>query len=286
MELNNLLEKIKNQEQQHPKRFLALELTEEILQTAVWEVKNAKTHLVSTGSIESRSQKDKLESLLEKIDISLSHATEGLEKEPNEVIFGLPNQWVQKDSIKSDKKTLIKKICQELALKPLGFVVLTESLIRYLKIKEGTPLNAILAHITDTEITVSHVRQGRILSAHIVGRGTDICQDLEEGISCFKTTQAFPSRIIVFNGNQDMEEIIQNLTSYDWQNKFNFLHLPQVESLPRDTGISAVAVAGGSEVAKAIGFEIDFDQEEVTQEKASTPPQASKQLDRKLDRKP
>lgn len=258
MEIDNLLKKIRNQEEE-PNRFLALEITDEIVQTAVWQVKNEKTELVSIGTAEywNGSEKNKL---IDAVDKSLTKATEGMVKEPGEIVFGIPHNWVKNEGIIADKKELIKTISKELELKPLGFVVLTESLIRYLKIREGTPATAILIHLTDSEITVSLVTLGRIMATHTVGRSDDIARDVEEGISRFKVDDNLPSRIIIFNGTQDMEEIVQNLTSYDWQSKFKFLHLPKIEALPKDAGISAVAVAGGSEVAKSIGFEINFDE--------------------------
>ena len=54
----------------------------------------------------------------------------------------------------------------------------------------------------------------------------------------------------------NLEEIVQKIVSHDWEGKFNFLHVPSVSSLARDVAIRSVAVAGGAEVAKAIGFSI------------------------------
>lgn len=260
MELNNLLDKIKNQEET-PKNFLALQLTDDFVQTAVWHVKNARTEIVSLGTPENWNESD-IDSLTQAVDKSLAKANESLQDEPNELVFGLPAHWVKDDDITPEKKIYIKKLSKDLELKPLGFVVMTESLIRYLKIREGTPTSAIMVQVEDTEVTVSLVKLGQVMGSHTVGRSEDIAHDVEEGVSRLKTTENLPSRIIVFNGTQDMEEIVQNLNSYDWQNKFNFLHLPKIEALPKDAGISAVAIAGGSEVAKSIGFDINFDENE------------------------
>lgn len=273
MELNNLLDKIKNQEEE-PRKFLALGITDDFVQTAVWQVKNSRTEVVSLGTAERWNDSDS-ESLTHAVDKSLTKAVESLQEDPNELVFGLPPHWVKDDEIVPEKKVLIKKLSKDLELKPLGFVVLTESLIRYLKIREGTPTSAILVQVEDTEITVTLVKLGQIIGTHSVGRSQDVAHDVEEGISRLKTTENLPSRIIVFNGTQDMEEIVQNLTSYDWQSKFKFLHLPQIEALPKDAGISAIAIAGGSEVAKSIGFDINFDEEENTTQTSPNQPSST-----------
>ncbi len=276
MELNNLLRKIKHQEEE-PKKFLSLELTDEIAQVAVWHVRDSRTEVVKIGTLENWNGEDS-EKLISSIDTSLSKAVEGLDPEPSEVILGLPFHWVSEQEIVENKKKLIKKICQDLELKPLGFVVITESLVKYLKLKEGTPTTSIIVHVEDSDVTVSLVKLGRIEATHAVGRSEDIARDVEEGISRFNAKDNLPSRIIVFNGTEDLEEIVQNLNSYDWQTKFNFLHVPKIESLPKDSAISAIAVAGGGEVAKSIGFEINFDEKPENPPSTSTPPKEPREL--------
>ena len=76
------------------------------------------------------------------------------------------------------------------------------------------------------------------------------------GIARFKIMENLPSRIILFNSMHNLDDIIQNLLSVNWQTQFNFLHLPKIEALAKDVTIRALSVAGGSEVAKSLGFAV------------------------------
>ncbi len=254
MKINNLLAKFRHQPPTSPPQlFLALKLTEDTLQLAIWRVRFHQTEVVKTGSIEFWDGSP--ESLIKTVDTSLSALTANLSSEPRKIIFGLPPSWLQHDTITPPKKALLKKLCQALDFKPLGFVLLNESLIHYLKIKEGVPPTGILVQLSDTDLTVMLVKLGRITRTLTTSRTDDLAKDLAQALTKLNPPSPLPSRIIVFNGHQDMTEVVQNLTSYDWQAQFSFLHLPQIEALPANIGISAVAIAGGAEVAKSLGLD-------------------------------
>lgn len=254
MAISNILDKIKKDPETPPK-FLALELTDEAVQAAVWHVAGGRTEVTTVGIPVEWDGKDEKE-LINAVDGTISNAIEGLEEEPDQVIFGVTSSWANKTGITDAKLSLIKKICKELEFKPLGFVVIGDSIIRYLKMQEGTPTSSILIQVSHDEIMVSLIRLGVVEGVQTVGRSEDIALDVEEAISRFPGDDNLPSRIILYNSMHNMEDIVQNLVSYDWKSKFNFLHIPRVESLPKDVAIRAIAVAGGSEVAKSIGFDI------------------------------
>lgn len=257
MELTNILGRIKS-EHVPPKPFLALELTMDVVTAAVWHVEDGVTQIITLGPpvewVEDSSKSG--DNLVQAVDSTISTAIDGLLVEPNQVVFGLPESWITPRAIDEKKLKLIKLISRELELKPLGFVAVTDSLLRYLKMQEGTPSTSLLIQVAHDDITVRHVVHGKVLGSKTVGRSDDIALDVEEGISQLNIVGNLPSRIIVFDGKTDLEEVVQNLVSYDWQSKFQFLHLPKVESLSSDIIIRSIAVAGGAEVAKSIGFEI------------------------------
>lgn len=257
MEIGNLIGKIRGGEKDKPKPFLAVELTDEIVQAAVWHVEEGKTEIIAIGTpVEWDGDKAEAGELVTAADATISNATEGLAEEIGEVIFGLAGSWAGEGGILPEKLKLLKKLSQELELKPLGFVVINDSLLRYLKMQEGTPTTSILVQVATDTVTVSLVRLGKLEGSEIMGRSDDISADVEEGLSRFQAGGELPSRILVYNSMHSLEEEVQNLISYDWKSKFNFLHIPKIESLPKDVLIRSIAVAGGSEVAKAIGFEI------------------------------
>jgi len=255
MDLPNLLNRLKTN-QADLKRFLAIEITPTIVKTAVWQVRGSVTEVVTVGSFqtwESESEDD----LLTAIDTSLSEALAGLPSEPNEVIFGLPETWVNQDSIADSKKNIIRTICKKLALKAVGFVVTSEAIIHYLRDTEGGPPSAILIHISPDEIGVSLVYLGNMEGTQVVGRSQDLSSDVEEGLARFPHIANLPSRMILFDSKEDLESAKQNLISHEWQKNLPFLHFPKIEALPKDATIKAVAIAGGAEVAKALGITSD-----------------------------
>lgn len=269
MEIKNILGKI-NQSPEEPKKFFAIEIGYEVVKTALWHVQDKATQVISFGSIEEWKN-DSAETLLEAVDKSLSIATKNFdqEKEPNEVIFGLPESWVGVDGIAESKKSFLKNVTKNLDLKPVGFVVTTEAIVHHLRLKEGGPPSTILAYLTESEVGVSLVKLGEILGTHVVGRSEDLCKDIEEGIARFGNVGDLPSRIIIYDGNIDLEAAKQTLINYDWQDTVNFLHFPKIEDLDPHSSITAIAIAGGTEVAKSLGIQIQ--EEDSISELGTTP---------------
>lgn len=255
MELGNILGKFKPGEKEAPQKFLALILTDEVVQAAIWHVVNEQTEMTALGiPVEWDGDTATTAELITAADATISSATEGMSDESSSVILGIPHTWTDKDGILGSKRDLIKNICHELELKPIGFVVITDSILSYLKIQEGTPTTSIMIQVSRDDITLLLVRLGRIEAIEIIGRSDDIVEDVIEGIARFKASDNLPSRIILFNGMHNLDEMMQNLLSVDWQAQFHFLHIPKIETLAKDVSIRALAVAGGGEVAKSLGF--------------------------------
>ena len=259
MKINGFFSKIAKKREEKKENFLALEINKETIKAAVWTVKNGKVKILKLGSIEEWDQ-DK--DFLPAADAAISSTFENISPEPQKVIFGLPEHWVKGEVIASSKKPLLAGLCQKLDLKPVGFVVSLEALITYQKDKQGTPPSAIFVRLSETEIVVSLITLGKVIANHHVGRSQDLALDIKEGLARFKSVDSFPARIILFDGLTDFEEAKQQIISFDWQAKLPFLHFPKVESLDRDFVMEAIAVSGGSEVAKSLGFQILEPQEE------------------------
>ncbi len=254
MKIKNLLTKLKAKEEA-PEQFFALEISDDIVKSAVWTVIDGRTQIVKIGSTETWDGQDP-DSLLKAVDQSITQASENLTPEPSGVVFGLPETWLNKQDIASDKKQLLKKLCQDLELKPLGYVVTDNAVIQYFKIEEGTPPSAIFLQLSSGELNLTLVKLGKVIGTHLVGRSEDLGPDVEEALSRFDKVDSLPARMILYDGKHDFEEDKQQLVSYDWEEKLPFIHFPKVEVLPPDASIKAVALAGGSEVAKSLGFVI------------------------------
>lgn len=273
MEFTNILGKIKSSEKKEKESFFALEICSDTVKSAVWEVADGKPEVVKIGTVEEWEEK-KESSFLSAVDRTISSASAGVTPEPNSIIFGLPEEWVKKDQISKNKKKILKEVCEKLELKPLGFVVTLEALVTFLRKRQGTPPSAIFIRLAETEIFVSVVSLGKVLGSKTVVRSEDLAADVKEGLARFEKIENFPPRMILFDSYADFEEAKQQLISYEWEKDLPFLHFPKVESLAVETSIRAIAVAGGSEVAKSLGIEI---KEEEGEKKVSEAPKVSKE---------
>jgi len=251
MELTSLLSKINHSKaSKPPEQFLALNINSDSVQAAVWEIEaSAQPRIISTGSVEDWSKSPDNTSLITAADNTLSTALETIDQEPNKVIFGLPDNWVDGQKISASKMPLIKDLSEKLSLKPIGFVVSIEALVNFLKTKEGTPLTAIVVELTETDAQVSLVNVGKIVGTHQVGRSNDLGADVEEGLARFKDQDNLPARIIVTGSNLDLETARDELVSYAWQDRLPFLHLPKVEILSKDIPLRATVIAAKTPVS-------------------------------------
>jgi hypothetical protein len=121
MELGNFLGKLKGENKEEPQKFLALVLTDEVVQAAVWHVVNEKTEIIATGTpVEWDGDTGTTNELITSVDATISSAVEGLSDEPSSVILGIPHSWTDKDGILGVKREFISKIRKELDLQSVG----------------------------------------------------------------------------------------------------------------------------------------------------------------------
>jgi len=246
-------------EKKQKEYFFALEINVDRVKSAIWTIEDNQTKIVATGDICPWTNDDEL---LEGIDNSLSSAIESFSDEekttePDKVIFGLSAEWVEQNKVLAGKTEILKKISQKLELKPLGFIVIPEAITHWLKKMEGVPPTAILVGLTDKKIVVSLVDLGKVIDTSLVIRSENIAQDLTEGLSRMHKDVPFPPRILLYDGEHDLEEIRQDLIRWQWQDdKITFLHLPKVEILASDFDIKSVVFASASQVADVQGVEI------------------------------
>lgn len=273
MEVKAVLDKIRQKEKQPSEYYFALEIGLEFIKSAIFAIIENQVQVLSLGSVERWESE---EELIEAVDASLSSAAEKLPvegevREPDKVVFGLPFDWVEGEKIVEDKLKVLKKLSEKLDLKPAGFVVITEAIVHHLKTTEGVPPTIILIRLGKQKISVGLVRIGKILGPKLIDKSANLADDLIEGLSRLESQEPLPARILLFNGEDKLEEARQQLVNYPWLEKkgagVEFLHLPKVEILPLNFDIEAIALAGGKEVAKAAGLVLEEKPKEEEEEK-------------------
>ena len=242
-----------------PEYFLAVEIHESLIKTALWEVKNNQPDVVQVGSFELWEDED---SLINGIDSSLDQAVNTISGKPNRVIFGLPDSWMEDDKIHPTKTKLVSRICKDLGLEPIGVVTINRAIAHYLKKRDGVPPTAILLEVYTTKIALSYIYLGEVKSTEEVAKSGDTGSDVEEGLTRMELPN-YPARFILTNGS-DLVDESQQVTAHPWQDRLPFKHLPKVESLAVDFSIRAIALIGGTEAVKYMGLEIDDQTEDQT----------------------
>lgn len=240
--------------------FFALEISHSIIKSAVWSVINDKPQVlfVSGNEIWDDNSQDSLIAAADKaLTSALNHLDPLGKVEVQKVIFGLPPDWLNEEKIDPAKLSYLKALSHKLDLKPVGFVVTPEAAIKFVQATEGVPPTAILLGFWPDFLEVTLVRLGRVEGIHLVKRSPQLVEDVIEGLSRFSHVDMLPSRMLLYDSGLDLEEIKQILLAHPWQTpnkKLPFLHFPKVEILPADFTIRSIALAGGSEVARAIGL--------------------------------
>lgn len=274
MELPEVFTKLTQQGEGEKEFFWALQIWESGVKSAIWTIEDEKTKVVSVGSFEEwqGTVDDLIVAADKSLGIAVQHFPEK-EKEPSKAIFGLPYHWLEEEKIISSWQQMLQTLCEKLELSPLGFVLTIDALNHHLRQTEGVPPSTILVGLQKEQVQVAVLEQGKVQGVEQVRRSENLAADVYEGLLRFEKVEPLPSRMLLYNG-EDLEEAKQTLLDFTWEEKLPFLHVPKIEILPIDFDITSVCLAGGSEVAKSLGFKVTgvAQTEEALPEEAETFP--------------
>lgn len=235
--------------------FLALLLRDEKATAVIFEETGGKVHVVGEheehfkDSIEEASD----EQWLDVIDKAISTAEGTLPKDiqTHKTIFGVKNDWVDDAKIKHDYLVKLKKVSDELALTPIGFLVITEAIAHLLSEEEGAPVSAILVEVGKRIMSASLLRAGKVLAVETAQVEESLPKTADVLLRKFSSYEVLPSRLIVFNSKAN-ETIAQEFMGHAWTKTIPFLHVPTVVPLPKDFDAKAVLFGAASQM----GFEV------------------------------
>jgi len=236
-----------------PLYYLVLVLRDENVQAIIVEELGGKIKTVGykeehfSTSIDEISQ----EELLEKLDKAISQAESSLPEniKTQKTIFGVKDSWTDNDQIKKEHLAKLKKASEELELIPIGFLVISQAIAHMLQQEEGAPVSAILTEINKKNVTVTLLRAGKSIETKSSEIHDSVPFTVDTLLKHFDIPEILPSRIIIFNGKEDLS---QEFISYTWSKSLPFLHLPQITNLPE--GFDARSVLFGA--ATQMGFEV------------------------------
>lgn len=180
-----------------------------------------------------------------KMDESLQELGEESEK-INEVIFALDPGWLQNGDVVSTKKPFLQKLLKELALRPVGFVILSEALVQH-SINHNPHFSAVLLLMNQGQITVTVATQGKIVSTQTVGRSSDIGADLREAFARYlqdKGEAHLPGKLICASFALTEEELVscqQKLLDTVWGDAVPFVQTPTIDVIKPELAITIIS---------------------------------------------
>lgn len=233
--------------------FLVLVLRTEKAHAVIFEEQEGKIKVLGqqeeyfSHSIEDTP----IEEFLDILDKAISKSESALPPhiETQRTIFGVKESWAEHNQIKKEYLVKLKKASDELGLIPIGFLVISQAIAHLMQEEEGAPISAILVDAGNTFVTVSLIRAGRIIESKTSEIHDSIPFTVDALLKHFQAAEILPSRIIVFNGKEDLS---QEFISHTFSKSLPFLHLPQITTLP--FGAPAKAVLFGA--ATQMGFEV------------------------------
>jgi len=204
------------------------------------------------------------ETLLDICDKTVSSAEQKLPEGAvlKKTIFSLPQDWVIEGKIKKEFVGELKKICEELSLEPIGFLVLTEAILHALQKQEGAPVSAIVVELGSATCSVSLSRAGRIVEHMNMVLEDSIPRTVESALKQFAHAEILPARIIIFDESHK-ENLSHIFLRHAWSKSLPFLHVPQVTVLPKAFDIHAVLLGTATQMEFTVKNENFLKEKEV-----------------------
>lgn len=249
----NFLDKLsqflpKGKSSQNQEYFFGLNIEETQVQASVWGVKNHKLEIVSTATAKYHDH----DSLIHQGNLALDEALADFPIEPEKILFGIPDSWLQDDEVKPEHLKLMRRMVKEWGLTPLAYVSTTQAISHFLQKEQGAPFTGILVKASDP-LEVAVVKVGKIVGTNQGRRGAHLAKDIEKALLTFTEVEVLPSKILVYD-EDNFEKIQEELQSFPWMAQLPFLHLPKVENLNKNIQIPAICLAGASELYPHLNF--------------------------------
>ncbi len=230
--------------------YFGLNIKHGLITGSVWGIDGNKVKIVAFVDRKFHAGEDLSENphgLVEAANIALDEALADFQPEPDKILFGVPDSWLQDEELKAKYAKVLKTLIRELDVTPLAYVSTTHAICHLLQRQEGVPSTAILVEIGDP-LSVSVVKAGKVLGTKEVHRGENLSRDIEKALLSFADIEVLPAKILIFGKNDDLTKFKEEMVSYNWMGQLPFLHLPKIESLEKDVSIKALSFAGASEI--------------------------------------
>lgn len=274
MKLPVELEHLFGSKPQKQELFLSLFLDVDGVVAGAWRTKAGSTPSLVSHAFEPVAQ-DAWEDRTEAADRAIAALEEkSATSDFHKVTLGLPFAYLTGEGdIKKDIRGHIKKLTETLELKPMGFVPVYQAIVYKLKKDEGVPPSVILVGVEKQSITVSVYKVGNLIGLRQLAKEDDIAMGIEDALKGFQDLEVLPSRMRLYGSDGDtLAAAKSELLRYPWPTKVNFLHFPKIETISHEELITAISLAGASELGEMVHGEEEVQEaepegsEEITEE--------------------
>lgn len=253
----NLFDKLSNflplkKDTQVAEYFFALNIDTSKVEAVVWGIEGRKLRIVKAAQAEYKNEQD----LTNAANYALDDALADFQPEPEKILFGVPDDWLQDENLKPDKLKLLRHMVKELGVSPMAYVSTTAALCHFLQKQQGVPLTSVLVSVAE-DLSVSVVKAGKVVATRSQKRSSNLPEDIEKALLTFSEVEVLPAKIIIYGpaiGDYGPAKFKEELLSFPWMSQLPFLHLPKIESLPFDITLKAIILAGGSELNPQVVF--------------------------------
>lgn len=252
------LQKMFSPDNKKDQLLLAVRLTDQTIQTVLWQISQGKIHTIELSSIHLYTGDDQCVVQTDEALQELGKQSEGVDK----VLFGVEPKWINGAGVVDAKKPLLEKLTKQLSLDPVGYVCVPEAISKQFSIDE--PLfSALMLEVSDQWLRLSLVQRGQLGSYQEVGRSDDLVADTREALARVEQDigqDHLPPKIIVFSDHNltedKLQELKQNLMDFDFVSSHPFLSPPMIEINTGNLSLEAMIAQGGASIATSMGIDL------------------------------
>lgn len=176
-------------------QYLAFVMFPDRISVAVWKKINGNIQILSQSSvIEALSGLD--DDLSRAIDTALDElGPEGLNVK--EALFVVAPDWVENGDLSAKKKHFLKVLTHDLMLEPLGYVVLSDTILAHEASQSPQTFSGVIIYDTAREWIIELAENGQVQSTQKIGKSQDHTADHTELQSRLKTLSGVKRAILV-----------------------------------------------------------------------------------------
>ncbi len=251
--------------------FISLLLKPKNVVAILLKNKDSNISIISTKSVSLDLESASTEDMVAACDEAISAIELSLDEDQKleKTIFSLPYSWTESEgAIKKERLTQLKKLSVELALKPMGFIISIEALIKYFQDKEGVPLSAIFVEEAKNKVFLYLVKGGKIVEVQSGEVSEEVEKAVEHTLKKVEKFETLPSKMILLY-HDDIDARQQNFLTFPWNKDLPFLHLPQISLMEKGFENEAVVDAIASQMNANISDKVEVSGAELIDTEAS-----------------